>query len=358
MSKIPGFDSGTPWAQMNYKNYLNTERTYGIYFVKYFKEYTPKVQDIYKVYGQKVKEENDRFDAEWEKLQEEHKQPNNPHGEKDFPCRNAKLRHKQMLNAIGLNYYHQWSNLYFPQYTQKMKPTLDAYWDVCMIYVRNMNDPQVMKREFKKVKTTFLMYASMAGYAIGGGGFEYYPETDEEERQLEADIAAAKEEAEQKKPEFAREFKSPDFDFSKWMEDHFVLEIAGEVFALKITAKTIEFEANAVIFGGNLKYNVVDNVLESSSSIAVKANVGVNICGFGAKVEEKMEFAKRTATWDLDNNTYKETNSAKGESKFIAGPVAVGGEVELDSELNAKTTSKFTLMDMYTIQKEAEFPSQ
>ena len=150
----------------------------------------------------------------------------------------------------------------------------------------------------------------------------------------------------------------PDFDFSKWMEDHFVLEIAGEIFALKITAKTVEFEANALIFGGNLKYNVVDNTLESSSSILVKANVGVNICGFGAKVEEKMEFAKRTATWDLDNNTYKETNSAKGESKFIVGPVAVGGEVELDTELNAKTTSKLTVMEMYTIQKEAEFPSQ
>jgi hypothetical protein len=343
---------------MNYKNYMETERTYSLYFLKYYKEFQAKVMDIYKVYGQKVKGENERFAEEWKYLQEEHNQEGNPHGDDDAPCRRAQINHKKMLNEIALDYYHQWSNLYLPQYAQKMKPNLDAYWDVCMIYIRNMNDQKVAEREFSRVKSNHLIHASLAGTAIsGGGGFKFYPETEEEERQLDADIARSKEEAAQKKDQFEQDFKSPEFDYSKWMEDHFVLEIAGEVFALKVTAKTIEFEANALIFGGNLKYNVVDNVLESSSSVMAKAHVGVNICGIGGMVEEKMEFVKRTATWDFDKNTYQETNGAKGESKFLAGPFGVSGEVELDTELNAKTASKFTVMEMFTVQKEAEFKS-
>lgn len=354
MNKIPGFDSGSPWAQMNYRNYSETQRTYGIYFIKYYKEYNAKVADIYKVYTQKAKEENDRFQPEWDKLQEEHKGMYSRHGDKDIPCRSAMLKHKQRLNAISLNYYHQWLNLYMPQYAQKMKPNLDAYWDVCMIYIRNMNDPKVMEREFNKVKTTFLLFAAQAGTAIGGGGFDYYPETDEEQLQLDADIAAARQEAQQKAPEFAQAFQSPGFDFSKWMEDHFVVEIAGQFFALKVTAKTIQFDANALIFGGSLKYNPVDNIFESSSSIALKANIGLNICGVGAELKEKVEFVKRTATWDLDNNTYKETNGASGEGKLKIGPVTAGSKWELDSELNAKTTAKITLGDM-SVQDQATF---
>lgn len=354
MSKIPGFDSGSPWAQMNYRNYSETERTYSLYFFHYFKEYNAKVADIYKVYTQKVKEENDRFDPLWAKLQEEHRQPRSNHGEKDIPCRRAMLEHKQLLNAISLNYYHQWLNLYMPQYAQKMKPNLDAYWDVCMIYVRNMTDPKVMEREFRKVKTNFLLYAMQAGSAIGGGGFDYYPETDEEQLQLDADIAMAREEAQQKEPQFARDFQSPGFDFSKWMEDHFVVEIAGQFFALKVTAKYIQFDANALIFGGSLKYNPVDNIFESSSSIALKANIGLNICGVGAELKEKVEIAKRTATWDLDNNTYKETNGATGEGKLKIGPVTAGSKWELDSELNAKTTAKITVGD-FSAQDQAKF---
>lgn len=355
MTKVPFLDSGSPWAQINYRNYSEIQRTYSIYFLKYFKEYNAKVQDIYTVYSAKVKEENDRYDPESAALTREHQKPSNPHGDKDIPCRAAELRHKQLLNVIALNYYHQWINLYMPQYAQKMKPNLDAYWNVCMIYVRSMTDPKIMEREFDTVKSTYLLNASMAGPAItGGGGFVYYPETDEEQRQLDIDIATSRDEAEQKKPQFARDFQSPEFDFSKWMEDHFVVEIAGQFFALKVTAKTIQFDANALIFGGSLKYNPVDNIFESSSSVALKANIGLNICGVGGELKEKVELYKRTATWDLDNNTYKETTGASGEGKLKIGPVTAGSKWELDAELNAKTTAKITLGDI-SVQDQAKF---
>lgn len=363
--KALGFDTGTPWAGLNYRDYSEIKRAYELYFVKYYKEHQAKVLDIVKVYSKLVEMENARHDEAMERLRKEHedyakqpepKDPDGPHGRNDIPCRQERLDHKKKLNALGLQFYQQWVNLYMPQYAQKMKPNLDAYWKVCMLYIRNMNDPKVMEREFAHVKTTHLLTAMQAaGYIGGGGAFKYYGETEEEERELEQLKKAAEEEAQAKKELFKQDFKSPEFDFSKWMEDHFVLEISGQFFSLKVTAKTIEFGANALIFGGTLKYNPVDNVFESSSSVTLKANIGVNVCGMGAKLEGGVDVIKRTATWNFDKNTYVETTGGGSETSFTAGPVTVGGQVELDSELNAKTTSKFTLFGTYTAQESAEF---
>lgn len=363
--KAFGFDTGSPWAGLNYRDYSEIKRAYELYFVKYYKEHQAKVMDIVRVYSQRVEQENKRHDEEWARLKKEHenyaqqpepKDANGPHGKDDLVCRREQLQHKKNLNAIGLQFYQQWVNLYMPQYAQKMKPNLDAYWKVCMLYIRNMNDPKVMEREFARVKTTHLLTAMQAAGHIGGGAaFKYYGETEEEERELEQLERAAEEEAQAKKEQFNQDFKSPEFDFSKWMEDHFVLEIAGQFFALKVTAKSIQFEANALIFSGTIKYNPVDNVLETSSGVTLKANIGVNICGVGGKIAGKVDIIKRTATWDLDKNTYVETTGGGSEVKFTAGTVSAAGKAELDSELNAKTTSKFTVFGNYTAQESATF---
>ncbi len=361
--KMPLWDSGSPWAQINFRNYAAIQRTYELYFFKYYKEYNAKVQDIYKVYGDKAKIENARFDAEWEALEKEHEQ--NPLVDNDIPCRQAQLKHKQLMNEIALNYYHQWVNLYMPQYAQKMKPNLEAYWDVCMIYVRSMTDPKIMEREFNKVKTIFLLHASKAGPAIGAGtGFEYYPEADEEQRQLDIDIAKAREEAAVKAPQFAREFESPEFDWKKWIEDHFVIDLAIGApgfpagLGLKVTAKSIQFEANAIIFGGTIKYNPVDNVLETSSGLTIKNKIGLNVCGVGGEVGAKVELYKRTATWNFDKNTYTETDGGSSEVKFKLGPATAGGKLEVDSELNAKATSKANFLDAFTVQEQTKIENK
>ena len=83
--RIPGFDSGPPLVQANYYDYLKISRTYEMYFLKYYKDFTAKVADIDRVYGKKVKEESDRHEELWKKLQEEHKQEGNPHGDVDRP---------------------------------------------------------------------------------------------------------------------------------------------------------------------------------------------------------------------------------------------------------------------------------
>lgn len=353
---IPGFDKGGPLVVANYQDYLGIVRTYETYFSKYYREFHARFMDIYKVYTQKIKEENDLHAQNWARLQEEHKTNSEAHGQDDIPCRRELLRHKKMLNSISKDYYRQWSEMYFPQYVQKMKPTLDAYYKVGMLYVKNMNDPEVMKREFARVRRNHMTYASQAvGYIMGGEGFEYYGETDEEEQAIEADIARAREEAAAKKPEFEREFKEPEFDLSKWLEDHLVLEASGEFLSLKLTAKNIEFEAWAFGPGAGIKYDWSDNSLETYTGVGPKLQVGVNLAGLELKAEAEGQFIRKTARWDFDKGTYTESYGAKGEVKAGAGFFTVGGEVEVNTELEAKTTAKINLFDTATIQQEAGF---
>lgn len=347
----PGVDSGSLFAGENYYNYTLIYNSYAFYFMKFYREYNAKVADIGKVYGEKVQEENDRFDTEMEKLQKEHSQPDNPHGETDEPCRRAKVNHKKLLNSISDDYYRQWSNLYFPQYVQKMKPNLDAFFNVCMLHVRNMNDPKIMEQEYNKVSTTYIMYVGQAiGSIGGGGGFDYYPETEKEERDLDRDVARAKEEAESKKEQFKQAYKSPEFSFTDWIDDHFVLEISGEVLALKVSPKAIEFEAYLPGIGGGAKYDFSEQKFETYTATGMKLEVGVNICGMGAKLEAGGEAWRRTATWDLANGKYAETDTAKAGAKGSFGPVSAGGEFQLDSQLNAKVSGQVSLMGTANFQ--------
>lgn len=62
-----------------------------------------------------------------------------------------------------------------------------------------------------------------------------------------------------------------------------------------------------------------------------------------------MVYCERTTTRDFDKNTYKETDgNSSGDAKFNLGSVTLGGKLELDNELNAKVTSKFSLGDSKT----------
>ena len=345
-------DSGSQLVLANYGNYLRIYGVYAIYFAKYYSEFQEKVDAIFPLYDEKVQQENEFFQPRWKKLEKEHyrgvdewwptkEHPYGPHGKDDIPCRTEMLRHKKKLNEIADYYYKDWVNLYAPQYAQKMKPTLDAFWNICMLYVRIMNDPKVMEREYAKVKRTYMTYALFATSLIRGGDqFRYEGPTDEEEEQLQKDINAAEAEARQKKPQMEKDFREPGIDWSKWIEDHATFEVSGEFLSLKITAKTIEFEAWLFGPGAGLKYDMVDNKLETSTSLGAKLKLGVKIGGYGVDIEAKADVIRKVAQWDFDNGTYEESWGGKGEAKAAFGPIAAGGEVEVDTALTAKATGK------------------
>lgn len=348
----PGNDSGSIFAYENYYNYMQTSNAYLKYFMKYYQEYNAKVADIYKVYAQRVEAENRRWEDESASLAKQHQEAveaGNNHfhegpGGIDQVCRQAAINHKKQLNQIADSQYKQWSNLYMPQYAQKMKPNLDAYFKTCMLYIRNMQDPKIMEREYGKVTMTYVAYAGQAMTGIkGGSGFNYFPEVEEEQRELDEAIARAKEEAEAKKPEFERSYQSPEFSFTDWINDSFVLAVSGEFLSLKVTAHSIEFEAYVPGVGAGAKYDFDAEKFETYTATGGKLEVGVNICGVEAKVEAGGETWRRTATWDLKNGTYQETDTAKAGVTGSVGPLSAGAEVQLDSQLTAKVSGNVTL---------------
>lgn len=354
----PGVDSGSLFAGENFHSYTIISTSYFKYLNKYFQDYDAKVADIMKVYTQKVDEENKRFKPIWDQLQEEHSKAigdvDGPHGKNDPKCRKAMIDHKKLLNAISDNYYRQWSNLYMPQYAQKMKPTLDAFFNICMLYVRNMNDPKIMEREYGKTTNIYMTFATKAVGGLGAGNFTYYPETEEEERQLDYDIAKAKDEAQAKTEEFQQSFQSPEFSFTQWVDDHFVLQVAGEVASLKITSKSIEFEAYVPGVGGGVKYDFSEEKFETYTAVGGKLEVGINICGAEAKIEGAADAYRRTATWDLAKGTYQETTTAKAGVTGSFGPVSAGGEFQLDTQLVAKVSGQVSVFGTVAAQGEKQ----
>jgi len=84
------------------------------------------------------------------------------------------VRHKRALNLLGDTYYKQWAALYVRQYTQRMKPMLEAYWATAVVYLRNMVTPEVAAREYFRVYGVFAEYALKAGKHAGDGGAFVY----------------------------------------------------------------------------------------------------------------------------------------------------------------------------------------
>ncbi|MCE5324276.1 tetratricopeptide repeat protein [bacterium] len=344
MDTLPGFDSGAPYAQMNYANYVKVSNSHEQYIFRLMQDYSAKEADILQVYNKKIEEEAKYHQQIWDKLQEEHNQPSHPHGDKDIPCRREMLRHKKKVNEIGLNYYKQWVNLYMPCYAQKMKPAMDNYWKASMLYVKNMHEPKVMEREYYRVKDFFMTYAiRTTGSAAIGGTFTYLGPTEEEEAALQAAIRQAEMEAKEKKPGYLRDFDKPKEDWVSWIGEHLEFEVAGEFLGLKITPGTIEFTAWAFGPTGTLKVDMINSKLETSTGISAKAEVGIKVFGMGAKLESKVDIIKQTSQWDFENGTYKESYTSKAESKASLGPASMSAELEVDSQLVSKGSIKASM---------------
>lgn len=355
MNTPPGFDSGSALAVMNYANYSKISNTYEIYFLNYYQEFMAKTTDIIRVYSTKVVEENNYHESRMKELEKAHR------GKLILPeqckdCLKEIIRHKKRMNELAEDYYKQWVNLYMPQYAQKMKPTLDAYWNSCMLYIRVMNDPKVMEREYLKVRKNFLLYGSQAiSGIVVGGEFKYEGTTDGEEEALRQLEEAARQAAEEKKPEFIRDFNQPESDWTKWIEDHLVLEVSGQFLGLKITATTIEFNAWAFGPGAGIKFDMLNETMETYVGVGARLKVGVNVGGMGGTVEANVDFARKNTKWDFSSGKYEESYSAVGEAKAAFGNVSASGEVELDTQLNAKTTSKINVADTFSIQQQTSF---
>jgi tetratricopeptide (TPR) repeat protein len=331
-------------------DYMLIHYTYEAYITKAYTDFDTKVRDIIQVYTKKVQVENDKNKSIMEQIEKDHKAHTGGRCGCELLRKKERLRNLKVLNTLAVEYYQSWVNLYAPFYTQKMKPAMDGYWKTCMLFVRNMSDPRVMEREYFLIRDRYLGFVIMGSSGIRTGAtFQWLDIRLEEEALTEAEKAAAAEAEKEARSKMEKEFREPETDWTKWIEDHLEIEIAGEFLGLKVTATTIEFEAYALGPGAGIKADFVNEKLETYISVGAKFDVGVKIGGINlGKIDARVDTARRVSSWDFLNGTYAESYGAKGEAKFGVGSFTVGGEVELDTELNAKATGKITAGDKFT----------
>lgn len=357
----PGFDSGGLFSFSNYLNYVSISRSYELYMERYFQDYDAKDLNIQMIYLDKVVEERKRHDEVQTKLDADHAK--GLHGTDDIPCRTEKIKNRKNLNALGNTSFKSWVNLYAPEYQQKMKPVLEDYWATTLLYIRNMNDPDVAAREYYRVKGVFMQNAvKITTMAAKGGMYEYVGSTDEEEKALAAIERAAFEEARAKEAaEFVpglhvnglRPYPEPVVkdDWVEWIGRNLVVEVELEVLKFKITAKTIEFEAFAPLLdgmigqGGGVKIDLLDDTLETYTFFGGKFQFGGQVGTVKAGLEVTVESYRQTAQWDLDTGKYQESlvPGSKLNVKASLGTASLEGEVTVDATLKPKYQAKANL---------------
>jgi len=365
-------DSGGMYAEQNYADYQRVKGTYGAYFTSYFKDYDAKVAAIVETY-QALFEPEKIFNAVRMKAIDDDEEraggANSEIDHKPFELRRKKekLRHVRKLNEIGHGCYTQWVNLYMPQYKQKMKPKLEEFWYVTTLYIRNMNNPAIMKREYLQIRQYYWLYAARAtGDILGGGNFGYSGESDREIQQLQDEIHAAEAEAEEQKHHFEQQTITATNALPKWLADKLVISIACESISLKITPRNIEFEAYIPGMSGKVDYNFRDNTVTTSTAVTAKINFGVQVGPLEAKLEGEVKMLGSKSTFDLTNGKVREESDgfASGSLKGVFGQgdtdlgkgwslggdpesggakVRVGGTIKIDPALdNAYSLKIFT----------------
>lgn len=342
---IASFDSGGLFAEANYKTYTLISTSYELYLRSYFKDCDTRIAAIRRVYRDLTTSEALIHDNIWKRLQREHTEKK--HGMIDSPCRSEMIRHKKRMNEIGENCYKQWVNLYLPRYAQKMRPTLDKFWYVTALYIKNMNDPKVMEREYNRILRIYLTYSLKAVGGVASGGFPWGGPTDEEEAQLQADIRNAKEAAKAKQPEYEKSSFFGDWDWMKWIEDHLTAEASCQYVAFKLTARSIEFEGWAWGPTGRIKLDVVDGTLQTYTGACAKWDTGLKILGLGGKLQVRADLQGTTSTYNLETGQFSESHEHPGsmQAKYSVGPVSGGVKADMavaDSEVKVKGSYKFS----------------
>jgi len=325
-------DTGGMYAGQNYRDYLRIRDAYTVYLRTTYQNYSDKVRAIGEAYAKLVKQENEDHVKQDKQIsdEEEHARQAAEQGDGvtlnttyDLKHKKERLRHLRKLNELGTNFYRQWVNLYMPQYVQKMKPRLEEFWYVTTLYIRNMNDPKYMTREYRQIRQTYWTYATLATGAIAGGEmFPYSAESEEEMAQLEEEIHTAEVEAEeQKKAQFEDQTKIADDSLPKWLEDKLVFSVACEFLAIKITPRNIEFEAYLPGVSGKVDYNFKENTVTTSTALTARMNIGVQIGPLEAKLDGEIKLLGSKTTFDLNSSKVREDSDgfANGSIKGTFG---------------------------------------
>jgi hypothetical protein len=348
---FPGSDYGSVFASTNYRNYLRLRNTYNLYFLKYAQWYSGLVGDIFKVYAKAIGTEDALHQANMDRIAADERRETAITGSIEsfeLERRRETLRYKQAINRVSDDYFAQWVNVALPQYHDKMKPKLDEFWRVAALYIRNMNQPEVMKREYLNCKHLFWLQGAIAVGQMNAGTFRYYPETDEEARLLDQEVLQSKEDARSKHEEYKRQTKTAEAAFQRWIEDTFSLGVSGEFLSLKVSPRKLTIEE--YIAGMNFKhvYDFKTGNWTMYRSFAAKVDIGIQVGPLKVGVSARADILESYDTYNLRSGQLVDCGSsfAKAAASVNAGDpnvgVSHGVSVTLDPAAQNELSARFT----------------
>lgn len=311
----PGFDYGTPFAKANYRNYLVVSRSLEAHIGKYFEHFDGEEKEILRIYRDKA--EVERLENQRQEESIDRQYVRDPYGTAAQQARlREKIRYARAMNLLGDQYFKLWVNLYVPEYTQKMKPMLENYWSTCILYVRNMHDLEVVSREYARVRGFYLQQTMKASTYAGDGAAFTYMASEAELAAMEAEIRRMEaEEVPKQSAVILRDFKVhtlPAYDKpheKDWVDfigENLHYELKAQFIGVKMTAQSIEFDFWAFGPAAGIKFDFVDEKMETYVGLKAKWEVGVKVAGVDVGMSADGEFAKRTSSWDFLNGKYSE----------------------------------------------------
>lgn len=340
-------DSGRLFGHENHINYLKIRRSHDFYLKAYFDDYELRQQDIFNVYGRKCTEEN-LYNARQkeEHNKKEHKDVITGNYDPDhinyncIKCLEEDIRHRKKLNEHADGHYKQWRELYMMQYRNRMKPVLENYYSVGLLYIKNMRSQEEAENACRELLQTLMIYGTKAATGLlAGGGFKYMGPTDEEEKRLLELLRQAEADAKESKEKYQREASPPEFDAVAWFAQNFSIGVSTPFLGFRITAHSIEITAHVIAVGGGAKYDWGKDQFSTNIGVGVKAEIGGEFMGQSAKVGASVDSWRRTATWNTQNGKYQETDSAGASLKGKLGSASLNVKGELNSELVSKVSA-------------------
>ncbi|GEM_PF-2766071 len=328
---IPGGDNVSELSRTNYAHYLEISKSYEAYMTHLFNSisgfvYIPPsmgapgawVAPGVDLHSMAVKERPDNsIGAIIERYQTGSKKESKLNATNVEKLEKAKapkeaflrehIRHVRKMNELGTTALHDWAGLYLPTYKQRMVPAVEGYWRVCWLYLRAMQDRDVLEREYKRVMEVVRTRSRQAMQMGTMCNFQWYGDTEEEEAELKRLQQEKEVEAIKFKPKVLKEYKvGKQEDWVDWIEKNLSLNLQAQFIGFKATPGKIEL--NFWGFGpkATLKWNMIDDVVETAFGFGAKINVGAEIGGVGLKVDVVGDTIMKTTRIDFANGTVTE----------------------------------------------------
>lgn len=319
----PGFDHGGPFARANYRNYLVTTRSYERYFRAYYRKFDDEEKDYIRVYSEKAAlemAEHERNTADIDKRFNGMTFA----GPGALELKKEELRYKRAMNLIGDTYFKKWANLYVPEYTQRMKPMLEAYWATAVVYLRNMVDPAVAAREYFRVYGLYAETALKAGtYAGDGAAFVYIAATEDELAALEAEIRDATAEVPAKHIRFMRDsvprargqmprykeasdLRKDNPDWYDFLNGQGEVDLKGQFLNLKLSRQKCEFRAWAFGPMAGVNFDFAKSQVQTYYGLSARFEMGLKVGNVGVAAKASLDYIAQVNTIDMVAGTLSE----------------------------------------------------